>query len=86
MTATPPTIDCATACVNGCVLGDQCPHREAAKAAVNYIMNTDWETLMQKAEDRVKRQQDPAAEQPQGFDPMAILENYQAGQDPSAQG
>lgn len=82
MTATPQTIDCATACVNGCVLGDQCPHREAAKDAVNYIMNTDWETLMKKAEDRVKRQV-PEDEAQAGPDPMSILDNYQVGQDPS---
>lgn len=81
MTANPQTIDCATACVNGCVLGDQCPHRDAAKEAVNYIMNTDWETLMQKAEDRVKRQASPGGENLP--DPLSILENYQAGQDPS---
>lgn len=81
MTATPPTIDCATACVNGCVLGEQCPHRDAAKEAVNYIMNTDWETLMQKAEDRVKRQA-PAGEE-ESQDPLSVLDNYQAGQDPA---
>lgn len=80
MTATPQTIDCASACVNGCVLGDQCPHRDAAKEAVNYIMNTDWETLMQKAEDRVKRQAPAAEEAP---DPLSVLDSYQAGQDPS---
>ncbi len=79
MTATPQTIDCVTACVNGCVLGEQCPHREAAKEAVNYIMNTDWETLMQKAEDRVKGRA-PAGE---SQDPLSVIENYQAGQDPA---
>ncbi len=82
MTAIPQTIDCATACANGCVLGDQCPHREAAKEAVSYIMNTDWETLMKKAEDRVRRQ--ASEDEPQaGSDPMSVLDNYQVGQDPS---
>lgn len=83
MTATPQTIDCATACVNGCVLGDQCPHRDAARDAVNYIMNTDWDTLMQKAEDRVKRQGSPDSEaEAGGFDPLSVLENFRSGQDP----
>jgi hypothetical protein len=45
----PATVNCAEACVNGCVLGDQCPHLEAAKAAREYIKNTDWDTIMETA-------------------------------------
>ena len=47
--ADPATINCAEACVNGCVLGDQCPHLETAKAARDYINNTDWDTIMETA-------------------------------------
>ncbi|MGA7953603.1 MAG: hypothetical protein WCA07_08785 [Gloeobacterales cyanobacterium] len=45
----PATINCAEACVNGCILGDQCPHLETAKAAREYINNTDWDTIMETA-------------------------------------
>ncbi len=61
-----PSIDCATACINGCVLGDQCPHREAAQQAIRYVMETDWDALMQKAEERVP------------LNPMAVLDNFKA--------
>ena len=64
----PATIDCATACINGCVLGDRCPHRDAAKAAIAYVNETDWDTLMEKAESRFAQ------------DPLAVLENYAAGE------
>ncbi|MFS8867430.1 hypothetical protein [Synechococcus sp. H65.1] len=47
-----PEHDCATLCRDGCVLGEACPHREAALQAVAFIMNTDWETLMRLAESR----------------------------------
>ncbi|MDX2272774.1 MAG: hypothetical protein NW237_12645 [Cyanobacteriota bacterium] len=62
---TPPSVDCATACRNGCILGDQCPHRDSARQAVDYIMNTDWDTLMQKAETQAQA------------DPLGMLDNYQ---------
>jgi hypothetical protein len=45
----PVTINCAEACVNGCVLGDKCPHLEAAQAARDYISSTDWDTIMETA-------------------------------------
>ncbi len=61
----PTSIDCTTACVNGCVLGDQCPHREAAQAAIKYVMETDWDDLMQRAEDRIPS------------NPMAVLDFYE---------
>lgn len=53
----PSTIDCATMCANGCALGDRCPHQAAAKAAIDYVNQTDWDTLMEKAESRFA--QDP---------------------------
>jgi hypothetical protein len=45
----PGTVNCAEACVNGCVLGDKCPHLEAAQAARDYISSTDWDTIMETA-------------------------------------
>ncbi len=64
----PATIDCKTVCVNGCVLGDRCPHLNSAKEAIDFVMNTDWEELMRLAEDKTSSQ-----------DPMSILDNYSVG-------
>lgn len=63
--------DCATLCRDGCVLGEACPHREAARQAVAFIMNTDWDTLMKIAESRNLP--------PQESDPLKVLENYFPG-------
>jgi len=41
----PQSIDCKTACVNGCVLGDQCPNQEFAKAATQFIWDTPLDKL-----------------------------------------
>jgi len=63
----PTTINCAVDCVEGCRLGENCPHLSAARQAIDYINATDWDTLMAKADSRA-------------VDPMAILENYKIGQ------
>ncbi|MFS8775258.1 hypothetical protein [Synechococcus sp. O70.2] len=65
--------DCATLCRDGCVLGEACPHREAARRAVDFIMNTDWETLMRLAESRNLPKTPPQE------DPLQFLENYRLG-------
>lgn len=39
------TIDCATACVNGCVLGEKCPHKEYAAAASNFIKDISLDQM-----------------------------------------
>ncbi|NJL91831.1 MAG: hypothetical protein HC916_20170 [Coleofasciculaceae cyanobacterium SM2_1_6] len=39
------TIDCATACVNGCVLGEKCPHKEYAAAASNFIKDLSLDQM-----------------------------------------
>ncbi|MFS8853977.1 hypothetical protein NW851_07015 [Synechococcus sp. H55.7] len=67
--------DCATLCRDGCVLGEACPHREAARQAVAFVMNTDWETLMQIAESKNLPKNLPQGE----LDPLQFLENYRLG-------
>jgi len=67
--------DCATLCRDGCVLGEACPHREAARQAVAFVMNTDWETLMRIAESKNLPKNPPQAE----VDPLQFLENYRLG-------
>ncbi|KPQ39885.1 MAG: hypothetical protein HLUCCO16_05715 [Phormidium sp. OSCR] len=44
------SIDCATACVNGCVLGDDCPNREYAASATKFIDNTSLDQMHDIAE------------------------------------
>ncbi len=43
------TIDCATACVNGCILGEKCPHKEYAAAASNFIKEVSLDEMIEMA-------------------------------------
>lgn len=49
------TVDCAVACVNGCVLGDKCPKREYAVATSSFIENTSLDKILEMAEEAVKK-------------------------------
>jgi len=49
------SVDCAVACVNGCVLGDKCPSREYAEATSNFIENTSLEKMLAMAEEAVRK-------------------------------
>ena len=49
------TVDCAVACINGCILGDKCPKREYAEATSNFIENTSLEKMLGMAEEAVRR-------------------------------
>ncbi|NJL00914.1 MAG: hypothetical protein HC910_10265 [Spirulinaceae cyanobacterium SM2_1_0] len=44
------SIDCATACVNGCVLGDRCPHRAYAAQAKQFVQATPLDQMHEIAE------------------------------------
>lgn len=66
--------DCATLCRDGCVLGEACPHREAARQAVAFVMSTDWDTLMNIAESKNLP--------PQKSDPLQVLDSYFPGSQP----
>ncbi len=50
-----PQINCAEACVNGCVLGDKCPHKEYATQASKFINNTSLDQMLNMAEEAVKK-------------------------------
>ncbi len=43
-------INCAEACVNGCVLGEQCPNREYVAEASKFIQETSLDTMLEMAE------------------------------------
>lgn len=51
-------INCAEACVNGCVLGDKCPHKEYAAQASQFINNTSLDQMLDMAEEAVKKKRE----------------------------
>ncbi|MDJ1169955.1 hypothetical protein PMG71_11005 [Roseofilum sp. BLCC_M154] len=48
-------IDCAQACVNGCVLGDQCPNREYVQQASNFIQETSLDQMLAIADEALRK-------------------------------
>jgi hypothetical protein len=55
------TVNCAEACVNGCVLGEQCPHRQYLAAASKFIQDTSMDRILEIAEESVrKKMMEPA--------------------------
>lgn len=54
-------INCAEACVNGCVLGDECPNLEYKAQATKFIEETSLDKMLEMAEEaiRKKRTQPP---------------------------
>jgi hypothetical protein len=57
----PSSINCAEACVNGCILGDKCPNREYIPATEDFISNTSLDQMLEMADEaiRKKRMQPP---------------------------
>lgn len=55
------SVNCAEACVNGCILGDKCPNREYAASMSKFIQNTSLDQMLEIAEEAVrkKRMQPP---------------------------
>ncbi|MEM7555338.1 MAG: hypothetical protein AAF378_14780 [Cyanobacteria bacterium P01_A01_bin.84] len=53
-------INCAEACVNGCVLGDKCPNLEYKQEASKFIDNTSLDQMLEIAEAaRMKKMMEP---------------------------
>ncbi|NJK38382.1 MAG: hypothetical protein HC835_02445 [Oscillatoriales cyanobacterium RM2_1_1] len=48
-------INCAEACVKGCVLGDQCPNKEYAEAANEFINSTSLDQMLAMAEEAIRK-------------------------------
>jgi hypothetical protein len=55
------TINCAEACINGCVLGDKCPNKGFATEASKFIQETSLDRMLEMAEEarRKKMSQPP---------------------------
>lgn len=49
------TINCAEACVNGCVLGDQCPNLEYKEQTSKFIQNTSLDDMLAIADEAVRK-------------------------------
>ncbi|WP_228021311.1 hypothetical protein [Vasconcelosia minhoensis] len=48
-------INCAVACVNGCVLGDDCPNLEHKEQTTKFIEETPLDKMLEMAEEAVQR-------------------------------
>lgn len=51
----PTEIDCTTACVNGCVLGDDCPNKEYQEQASKFIQETSLDQMLAIAEEALRK-------------------------------
>ncbi|MEA5510593.1 hypothetical protein VB715_12540 [Crocosphaera sp. UHCC 0190] len=45
------SVNCQIDCVNGCILGEQCPHREHAEEATKFIQETSLDKILAMAEE-----------------------------------
>lgn len=55
------TVNCAEACVNGCILGDKCPNKEYVAEASKFLKETSLDKMHEIAEEarRKKLMQPP---------------------------
>ncbi|NET47842.1 MAG: hypothetical protein F6K09_03765 [Merismopedia sp. SIO2A8] len=49
------TVDCKTACLNGCVLGDDCPNDAYRADASSFIQNTSLDDMHAIAEEALRK-------------------------------
>lgn len=49
------TVNCAEACINGCVLGDQCPNLEHKAKATKFINETSLDQMLEMAENAIRK-------------------------------
>ncbi|EDX84419.1 hypothetical protein S7335_2116 [Synechococcus sp. PCC 7335] len=69
-------INCAVDCKNGCVLGDDCPHKDSQQQASKFIEDTSLDTMLEMAAEAVRRkQQERAAEGPKWVFPEDGIQN-----------
>lgn len=48
-------INCAEACVNGCVLGDKCPNLQYQEEASKFIQETSLDQMLEMAEEALRK-------------------------------
>jgi len=54
-------VNCAVDCKDGCVLGDQCPHKGDQKKASQFIESTSLDQMLEMAEEAVRRKREQKA-------------------------
>lgn len=57
-------INCAEACVNGCVLGDECPNLEYKQQTSQFIQETSLDDILKMADEAVRKKIIERASQP----------------------
>jgi hypothetical protein len=69
----PRTVDCTQECVNGCILGEQCPNLEFKAQASTFIATTSLDEILAIAEAAIqRRRQERASEPPKWVIPEEI--------------
>jgi hypothetical protein len=48
-------INCAEACVNGCVMGDRCPHLQYREQATQFIKEKSLDEMLAIAEEAARK-------------------------------
>lgn len=43
-------VNCQIECVNGCILGEECPNQTYVKETANFIENTSLDKMLEMAE------------------------------------
>jgi hypothetical protein len=51
----PANVNCAVDCVDGCVLGEQCPKNEYREQASKFIQETSLDDMLAIAEEAVRK-------------------------------
>jgi hypothetical protein len=69
-------INCAEACVNGCVLGDRCPHLEHQQQATKFIQETSLDQMLAMADAAVRKKMMARMSQP----PQWVLPDEEGGE------
>ena len=58
------TVNCAVECVNGCIKGDACPNEKYTQEASSFIENTSLDTMLEMAEEAVRKKMIARATEP----------------------
>ncbi|NJK53168.1 MAG: hypothetical protein HC936_10790 [Leptolyngbyaceae cyanobacterium SU_3_3] len=48
-------VNCAEACVNGCILGDKCPNLQYKDQAAKFIQEKSLDEMLAMAEEAIRR-------------------------------
>lgn len=63
-TSAASTVNCAVECVNGCIKGDACPNETYTQQASSFIENTSLDTMLEMAEEAVRKKMIARATEP----------------------